>query len=208
MDKFNEGNSSSSTGALLYACPLFMRKNRHIFLLYGVLVSKTLITILLLVVLGCFTPTSPFAQPIGEYAEMTRLEQQADDLASQNDPEGAALAIGKAAMMADRLMEVAQEPAEKKLLQAASFLYRGQELGLRALALFELTGGNPPAPDGVCHYLAQGYKKMGDSRNFLQPFIATSSEGLTVRRKFLLEKNENWQNIMAGLVEEFQCPAT
>ena len=77
---------------------------------------------------------------------MNRLEQQADDLASQNDPEGAALAIGKAAMMADHLIVHSQKSERKTIFQSTSSLFRGQELVLRSLALFEQTGGIPPAP--------------------------------------------------------------
>ena len=51
------------------------------------------------------------AQVVGKLGEMDRLEQQADDLAAQADPEGAALAIGKAAMMADLLTTESQKPA-------------------------------------------------------------------------------------------------
>jgi hypothetical protein len=115
------------------------------------------------------------------------------------------LAIGKAALMAELLMKKVQEPEAKLNLQAASYLYRGQELGLRALALFEQAGGQPPAPLGVCHYLIQGNGKMADSKNFLQQIKFNSSDGINTRRKNLLKKNEEWGNILEGLFEEFEC---
>jgi len=55
------------------------------------------------------------AQVVGKLGEMDRLEQQADDLAAQADPEGAALAIGKAAMMADLLTTESQKPAAREV---------------------------------------------------------------------------------------------
>jgi hypothetical protein len=108
---------------------------------------------------------------------MDRLEQQADDLAAQADPEGAALAIGKAAMMADILTTESQKPATGEIFQAASLLYRAQELGLRALALFERTGGTSPAPAGVCQYLSQGHKKLADSKDLLERTPSVSPDG-------------------------------
>ena len=168
---------------------------------------KLSLNILLVAILGLFTYTSSSAQRIGEEAEMDRLEQQADDLAAQADPEGAALAIGKAAMMADILTKISQDPVTGNLFQAASTLYRGQELGLRALALFERTGGKPPAPSGVCHYLFQGNKKLNDSKNILQKFASTSSEEIKSRRKHLLQKNEEWENLLFGLHKDFACSA-
>ena len=74
------------------------------------------------------------AQVVGKLGEMDRLEQQADDLAAQADPEGAALAIGKAAMMADLLTTESQKPAAGEIFQAASLHYRAQELGFSSLS--------------------------------------------------------------------------
>jgi hypothetical protein len=136
---------------------------------------------------------------------MDRLEQQADDLAAQADPEGAALAIGKAAMMADILTTESQKPATGEIFQAASLLYRAQELGLRALALFERTGGTSPAPAGVCQYLYQGHKKLADSKDLLERTPSVSPDGYKARRENLLQKNETWENLLLGLHEDFAC---
>jgi hypothetical protein len=139
---------------------------------------------------------------------MDRLEQQADDLAAQADPEGAALAIGKAAMMADILTTDSQAPAAGEIFQAASLLYRAQELGFRALALFERTGGTPPAPAGVCQFLFQGYQKLADSKDLLERTPSVSPEEIKVRREKLLQKNEEWENLLLGLHQDFVCSAT
>lgn len=139
---------------------------------------------------------------------MNRLEQQADDLAAQADPEGAALAIGKAAMVAGLLFQESTNPTVKKIFQAASRLYRAQELGLRALALFEQAGGTSPAPAGVCQYLDQGKMKLGDSRDLLDNTPGSSQEDIKIRRDHLLTKNEEWQGLLQGLHEDFGCSAT
>jgi hypothetical protein len=150
------------------------------------------------------------AQVVGKLGEMDRLEQQSDDLAAQADPEGAALAIGKAAMMADLLMTEAQKPVDGEIFHAASLLYRAQELGFRALALFERTGGTPPAPVGVCQYLFQGHKKLEDSKNLLErfPSISPSLDEINVRREKLLQKNEEWKDLLLGLQNDFACSDT
>jgi hypothetical protein len=148
------------------------------------------------------------AQVVGKLGEMDRLEQQADDLAAQADPEGAALAIGKASMMADLLTTESQNPASGEIFHAASLLYRAQELGFRALALFERTGGTPPAPAGVCQYLLQGHQKLADSNDLLGRTPSVSPEAIKVRRKKLLQKNEEWENLLLGLHKDFGCAPT
>jgi len=169
---------------------------------------KLTLSILLITILGFFTNTHSPAQRIGEQAEMDRLEQQADDLAAQADPEGAALAIGKAAMMADLLARETQNSAAREIFQAASLLYRAQELGFRALALFERTGGTPPAPAGVCQYLFQGHQKLADSKNLLGRTPSVSPEEIKIRREKLLQKNEEWENLFLGLHQDFACSDT
>lgn len=146
------------------------------------------------------------AQAIGELAEMNRLEKQADELIAQADPEGAAQAIGKAAMMADILTQTAQEQSTRSVFKAAALQYRAQERGLRALALFERTGANPPAPDGVCHYLIQANTKLLDSKTLLEQTSHVFEEGMQTRRDNLVQRNEEWKNIFQGLQRDFECP--
>jgi hypothetical protein len=154
------------------------------------------------------TGTQSAAQYIGKHAEMNRLEQQADDLAAQSDPEGAALAIGKAAMMAELLTQEAPTAPTKTIFQAASHLYRAQELGLRALALFQRTGGTPPPPAGVCQYLDQANLKLDDSKDFLENIPVTSPKEKTNGRDHFLKKTEDWESLLQGLQEDFECYTT
>lgn len=161
--------------------------------------------ILLITILGLFTHTSSSAQRIGKQAEMDRLEQQADDLAAQADLEGAALAIGKAAMMAELLRTDTQEPVTKRMLQATSHLFRAQEQILQALALFERAGGMPPASGGVCHYLAQGNQKVQQSKDLLENISGTAQKKIVTRRKFLLQKTQEWDNLAQGLHQDLAC---
>lgn len=163
--------------------------------------------ILFIALLEIFNPTSSSAQRTGEHAEMDRLEQQAHDLAAQSDPEGAALAIGKAAMMADLLTKKAQKPATQDSFQAASLLYRAQELGLRALALFDRIGGIPPAPVGICQYLSQAHKKLAGAKTLLENTPDSSQKDIKIRRDHLLKKINEWQAHLQVLHEDFACSA-
>ena len=183
------------------------RINKHDGLAnHHILIKQLVIILFLIPILGISFHTSSSAQRIGEQAEMDRLEQQADDLAAQNDWEGAALAIGKAAMMADLLLKKAQESDATNIFQAASNLYRGQELGLRALALFEQAGGTPPASAGVCHYLAQGNQKLHHSKDLLENTTAFAQMKIKIRRKHLLDKTQEWEKLLQDLQEDFACP--
>lgn len=168
---------------------------------------KGRIGFILLAFIGIFPSTISSAQRTGPQAEMERLERQAEDLASQNDSEGASLAIGKAAMMADILLKETEEPRMEVIYQAASSLYRGQELGLRALALYEQTGGHPPAPVGVCHYLIEGKRKLATSKELLQQLPASVSAEKKNRRENLMVKNHEWADIFSSLQNEFECQA-
>ena len=163
------------------------------------------LSLLLIPILGSLSSTHSLAQLIGEQAEMNRLEQQADNLAAQDDPEGAALAIGKAAMMADILTKDSQESSAKKIFKAASSVYRAQELGLRALALFERAGGQPPAPAGVCHYLVQGNKKLRSSQELLLNIPVMKEAEMKERGEHFLEKNKEWKTLLQLLHEDFEC---
>lgn len=149
-----------------------------------------------------------FAQVTGELAEMDRLEQRADELAAQADAEGAALAAGKAAMMADILTKETQEPSSQSLFRAASLLYRAQERGLRALALFERAGGTPPASAGVCHFLFQGEQKLRDSKDLLEKNPLVFQDDLQRRSRHVLGKIGDWELLFEGMNRDFLCPDT
>lgn len=162
---------------------------------------------LCLLLIATLSSPSP-AQQIGKQAEMDRLELQGEDLAAQADPEGAALAFGKAAMMAELLRTDSQEPATQKILQATSYLFRAQEQSLRALALFELAGGIPPASAGMCQYLAQGNRKLHHSKNLLEDITAFAQMEINMRRNLLLDKAQEWESLLQGLHEDFGCSSS
>jgi hypothetical protein len=167
--------------------------------------STLVLSFFLIPILSFLIPRDSPAQQTGEQAEMDRLEQQADDLAAQTDPEGAALAIGKAAMMADFLSQNAQDSHAAQEFESTAFLFRAQEHGLRALALFEQAGGTPPASGGICHYLIQGHKKLHRSKELLMHIPAMRQMEMPDRRERRLEKIVEWKTLLRILHEDFEC---
>jgi hypothetical protein len=96
-----------------------------------------------------------WTQTIGDEAELERLRVKAEDAMASDDPEGAAMAMGRAAMMAKRLSLVNRnDGTSARLYQGAESLFRSQEHGYRAMALFRRAGGQLPASSGVCGSLA------------------------------------------------------
>ena len=104
--------------------------------------TQTVCISLLIIGLTFTYARSGLTQATGEVGEMDRLEQKAEDAIANGDPEGAALSIGKAALMANLLAQKEDVTRQIRLLyQAADTLFRGQEQGYRALALFERAVG-------------------------------------------------------------------
>ena len=81
---------------------------------------------------------------MGEKAEMDRLEVKAEEAMANGDPNGATLAIGRAALMASVLAKQQNNPQIKLVYEGAEALFRAQENAYRALAIFEQAGGQLP----------------------------------------------------------------
>lgn len=145
------------------------------------------------------------AQVLGELPEMDRLEQRADDAIANGDPEGAALSIGKAALMASLIADQEENPNSRSLFEAARTLFRGQEQGYRALALFERSGGQPPASKGVCQYLFQASEKVKESEMTLKSLLDFPNESLRERRQRHLARTKEWDGLIQGLQQDFSC---
>ncbi len=146
-----------------------------------------------------------FTQVAGELGEMDRLEQQAEDSIANGDPEGAALSIGKAALMA-KILAQKEEPQQTRFLyQAAETLFRGQEQGYRAFALFERSGGQPPASKGVCQYLSHAAEKVKQSQNDLKSLPDFTNESLRDRQHRHIGKTQEWERLLQGLEQDLSC---
>ena len=170
----------------------------HVFLL------STLSSIIGLTFFAFFSPSSS-ANLADEKTEMTRLEQQADDLIANGDPNGAALSIGKAAMMAGILAKQESASNLKSVYRGIEALFRTQENGYRAIALFEQAGGQPPAPNGACQLLNLGNQQSKKAqRVFSITNLYEPPEASLLAQDYSLRSQE-WNNIIQELQAEFSC---
>ena len=153
----------------------------------------------------CAVP-SGWTQTIGDEAELERLRVKAEDAIASDDPEGAAMAMGRAAMMAKRLSQVNRnDGASSRLYQGAESLFRSQEHGYRAMALFRRAGGQLPASSGVCGSLALA---QGSVQHALSDLAveAPRPSALVERVKQWRETADDWVTVVAAMITEYQCP--
>ena len=153
-----------------------------------------------------FALTVGWAQIIGEEAELERLQVKAEDAIASDDPEGAAMAMGRAAMMAKRLSQVNRnEGATARLYLGAESLFRSQEHGYRAMALFRRAGGQLPASSGVCGSLAFA---QGSVQHALADFAGAGPppDPLVAQAKRWRDTAEDWVTVVAAMITDYQCP--
>jgi len=151
-------------------------------------------------------PEDGAAQVMGNLGEMNRLEQRAEELAVQADPEGAPQTMGKAAMMAEIISKDAEDASAQSVFHAASLLYRAQEQGLHSMALFERMGGQTPAPAGVCQLMVQSIKQLHETKLLLEVEPEGLPEDLQEWRLRFLQKSQDWHQMFRGLHVDLACP--
>lgn len=158
----------------------------------------------LLAISWCVGPA--FAQTIGDEAELERLRVKAEEAIASDDPEGAAMAMGRAAMMAKRLSLVHREDGVSvRLYQGAESLFRSQEHGYRAMALFRRAGGQLPASSGVCGSLALAQASMQHAMSDLSGGEAPPA-ALIERVRRWREAADDWVTVVAAMITDYQCP--
>ncbi len=164
-----------------------------------------IILLLGLIPLLTLFPSLGASQVLGEVAELDRLEQKAEEAMGQGDSHGAALSIGKAALMASILAEQEQEKPSGELWNAAGQLFRGQEDVYRALALFEQTGGTPPPPAGVCQALHHSLTKIQLVHKNLENIHGQQDSDVAHRIKRYLDSTQEWEILIPELIQDVSC---
>jgi hypothetical protein len=109
-------------------------------------------------------------------------------------------------MMAKRLSLVNQnDGASARLYQGAEALFRSQEHGYRAMALFRRAGGQLPASSGVCGSLALA---QGSVQHAVSDLDAgdPAPEALRERVKRWRETADDWVTVVAAMIVDYQCP--
>ena len=147
-----------------------------------------------------------WTQTIGDEAELERLRVKAEEAIASDDPEGAAMAMGRAAMMAKRLSLVNHnDGVSARLYQGADSLFRSQEHGYRAMALFRRAGGQLPASSGVCGSLALA---QGSVQHALSDLAVADSppNALMERARHWRETADDWVTVVAAMIADYQCP--
>lgn len=147
------------------------------------------------------------AQVMGEEAELDRLRTKAEEAMGNEDAEGAAMSMGRAALMAAQLARRQSDPALKQTFKAAEHLYRSQEHGYRAVALFRRAGGELPASAGVCGSLQLGHLELAHAQAAMeQPDPTVSNEASRSRVKPVQQAAEDWAIVLSSMGAEFHCP--
>lgn len=169
------------------------------------LVSTCLIAFAVGAVAGSFEGTG-WAQTIGDAAEMERLRVKAEEAIGNDDPEGAAMNMGRAALMAKRLSLVNRDDsAAVRMYKGAESLFRSQEHGYRAMALFRRAGGQLPASSGVCGSLALAQGAVQHALSDLAS-DAPPQAALAERANRLRETADDWVIVVASMITDYQCP--
>lgn len=152
------------------------------------------------------------AQVIGEEAEMARLQTRAEEAVATGDAEGAAMSIGKAALMASELAKRQEDGRSAQFFRGAEALFRAQEHAYRALGLFQRAGGQPPASSGVCSTmrLATRFAVDADERLSqvakLPPDDRPLAETPYMQQARRLQADAaDWMRIIEGMIVDFQC---
>ena len=143
---------------------------------------------------------------MGEEAEMSRLENRAEEAMANEDPEGATLNIGKAALMASILANRETDERGTLFYNGVEALFRAQENGYRALALFERAGGQPPAASSVCQMLDLAAQFGQTATKKLTKAVDPSQASHKHRLQHFTLKTREWVEIIQELRTDFACP--
>lgn len=143
---------------------------------------------------------SAIAQVIGEEAEMERLQNRAEEAIANGDPDGAAMNMGKAALMASQLAKKQEDQTKVQWYHGAEALFRAQEQAYRALALFQRAGGQPPASSGVCSTMRLAKEYLDKSLSLL-----VDASPASARSQHFQNTASDWMKTLEGMNADFQC---
>jgi hypothetical protein len=147
-----------------------------------------------------------FPQVLGDEAELERLRVKAEDAMVNEDADGAAMAMGRAALMALHLAKQQSEEPRGRMFRGAEHLFRSQEHGYRALALFRRAGEQLPASSGVCGSLSLAHIEVQHALQSLTALLSGESESqLAPRATEFRQAAETWAALLDSMQADFQC---
>ena len=131
---------------------------------------------------------------------LNKLQEQAIQAMGQGDPDGAAITIGKAALLASQIAPdnsgKTDSPVDKLLVS----LYRTQEHTYRAIALFQQSGSQTPASFGVCQTVAQGMLQSAHSKALIEGHLPEETSVSSFHQQV-----REWEETLQELEKEFGC---
>jgi len=162
--------------------------------------------VMLLSVFVWHTGVTAWSQVVGDEAELDRLRTKAEDAMANDDPEAAAMNMGRAALMAKQLaMKHKDVISSARVYQGAEALFRSQEHAYRAMALFRRAGGQLPASSGVCGSLALAQGDLQQATSLLGQ--DGNLTGLQAERAAHLRATaDDWVTVIASMISDYQCP--
>ena len=151
--------------------------------------------------------TVALSQVAGDEAELERLRAKAEDAMANEDADGAAMAMGRAALMALHLAKRETNGLRSQMFQGAEHLFRSQEHGYRALALFRRAGGELPASSGVCGSVRLAQTEVEHSLHMLVATVSTGDSDRRVNQQAheLRQADETWLTVLSSMQADFQC---
>lgn len=146
-----------------------------------------------------------WSQVVGDEAELDRLRAKAEEAMGNDDPDGAALNMGKAALMAKNLTRKYRENgAAVRLFQGAESLFRSQEHGYRAMALFRRAGGQLPASSGVCGSLSLAHQSIQQAVSSF-PLQTDLAPPLAEKTAPFRQIADDWSTVIDSMIADYQC---
>jgi len=142
------------------------------------------------------------AQVVGDEAELGRLQSKAEDAIGNDDADGAAMMMGRAALLAAQLAK--RQPGWiAGFRRSQEALFRSQEHTYRAMGLFRRAGGQLPASSGVCGSLALARTSLSHVAGLESPSPEDARFHDEAAR--LHASADNWQQVIDAMIAEYQC---
>ena len=146
------------------------------------------------------------AQVMGDDAELARLRLKGEEAMGNDDPDGAAMMMGRAALLAAQTAKK-QTGLGALLAKAQESLFRSQEHTYRAMALFRRAGGQLPASSGVCGSLALASNSLRHAAGPpADPGAASTPDRFMQQRAVLQQSVDDWTTVVESMIAEYQCP--
>lgn len=140
------------------------------------------------------------AQAANAERELSRLQAQAEDSMAQGDPQGAAISIGRAALLASQLGKQQAPQTEQPRYRLMVDLFRTQEQVYRAVALFQQSGERTPVSSGICSLLSLG--RQHAARALENNSVAAGGPAF---HEPLHRQTTEWLEIIQELQQEWAC---